>query len=58
MKILKKLQRKVIERLARGIMEEKLATIVVNLDQKGYMREAIAEIAEVSMDFVKKTLSE
>jgi hypothetical protein len=58
MNILKRLKRKVIERLAKGIMEEKLAKIVVNLDRKGYMREAIAEIAEVSMDFVEKTLSE
>jgi hypothetical protein len=58
MNILKRIQRKVIERLAKGIMEEKLAKIVVNLDRKGYMREAIAEIAEVSMDFVEKTLSE
>ena len=37
-------------------MEEKLAKIVINLDKQGYMLEAIAELADVSLDFVKKTL--
>ena len=51
-----KTQKKIIERLAKNIMEEKLAKIVINLDKQGYMLEAIAELADVSLDFVKKTL--
>ena len=56
MNIVQKLKRKIIERLAKNIMEEKLAKIVINLDKQGYMLEAIAELADVSLDFVKKTL--
>ncbi len=56
MNIVKRLKRKIIERLAKNIMEEKLAKIVINLDKQGYMLEAIAELADVSLDFVKKTL--
>ena len=56
MNILQRLERKIIERLAKNIMEEKLAKIVINLDKQGYMLEAIAELADVSLDFVKKTL--
>ncbi|WP_292885874.1 hypothetical protein [Methanobrevibacter sp. UBA212] len=56
MNIIQKLKRKIIERLAKNIMEEKLAKIVINLDKQGYMLEAIAELADVSLDFVKKTL--
>ncbi|MBR3156768.1 MAG: hypothetical protein IKF13_08125 [Methanobrevibacter sp.] len=56
MNIIQKLKRKIIERLAKTIMEEKLAKIVINLDKQGYMLEAIAELADVSLDFVKKTL--
>ena len=56
MNIIQKLKRKIIERLAKNIMEEKLAKILINLDKQGYMLEAIAELADVSLDFVKKTL--
>ncbi len=56
MNIIQKLKRKIIERLAKNIMEEKLAKIVINLDKQGYMLEAIAKLADVSLDFVKKTL--
>ncbi|MEE1150930.1 MAG: hypothetical protein UH242_08280, partial [Methanobrevibacter sp.] len=56
MNIIQRLKRKIIERLAKNIMEEKLAKIVINLDKQGYMLEAIAELADVSLDFVKKTL--
>ncbi|WP_296785906.1 hypothetical protein [Methanobrevibacter sp.] len=56
MNIVQRLKRKIIERLAKNIMEEKLAKIVINLDKQGYMLEAIAELADVSLDFVKKTL--
>ena len=56
MNIIQKLKRKIIERKAKNIMEEKLAKIVINLDKQGYMLEAIAELADVSLDFVKKTL--
>ena len=56
MNIVQRLKRKRIERLAKNIMEEKLAKIVINLDKQGYMLEAIAELADVSLDFVKKTL--
>lgn len=56
MNIIQKLKRKIIERLAKNIMEEKLAKIVINLDKQGYMLEVIAELADVSLDFVKKTL--
>lgn len=56
MNIVQRLKRKIIERLAKNIMEEKLAKIVINLDKQGYMHEAIAELADVSLDFVKKTL--
>jgi len=56
MNIIQKLKRKIIERMAKNIMEEKLAKIVINLDKQGYMLEAIAELADVSLDFVKKTL--
>ena len=56
MNIVQRLKRKIIERLAKNIMEEKLAKIVINLDKQGYMLDAIAELADVSLDFVKKTL--
>ena len=56
MNIVQRLKRKIIERLAKNIMEEKLAKIVINLDKQGYMLEAIAELADVSLDFVKRTL--
>ena len=56
MNIIQRLKRKIIERLAKNIMEEKLAKIVINLDKQGYMLEVIAELADVSLDFVKKTL--
>lgn len=56
MNIIQRLKRKIIERIAKNIMEEKLAKIVINLDKQGYMLEAIAELADVSLDFVKKTL--
>ena len=56
MNIVQRLKRKIIERLAKNIMEEKLAKIVINLDKQGYMLEAIAELADDSLDFVKKTL--
>ena len=56
MNIVQRLKRKIIERLAKNIMEEKLAKIVINLDKQGYMLEAIAELADVSLEFVKKTL--
>ena len=56
MNIVQRLKRKIIERLAKNIMEEKLAKIVINLDKQGYMLEAIAELADFSLDFVKKTL--
>ena len=56
MNIIQRLKRKIIERLAKNIMEEKLAKIVINLDKQGYMLEAIAELADVSLDYVKKTL--
>jgi hypothetical protein len=56
MNIIQRLKRKIIERMAKNIMEEKLAKIVINLDKQGYMLEAIAELADVSLDFVKKTL--
>jgi hypothetical protein len=56
MNIVQRLKRKIIERMAKNIMEEKLAKIVINLDKQGYMLEAIAELADVSLDFVKKTL--
>ena len=56
MNIVQRLKRKIIERLAKNIMEEKLAKIVINLDKQGYMLEAIAELADVSLDFVKKNI--
>lgn len=58
MNILKRIPRRIIEKLAKNLMEEKLAKIVKNLDKQGYMLEAIAELADVSLDFVKKTLNE
>ncbi len=36
MNIVQRLKRKIIERLAKNIMEEKLAKIVINLDKQGY----------------------
>jgi len=58
MNALKKIYRKIIERLSKGIIDEKLAAIVINLDEKGFEPEYIAKFTNVSVDFVKKTLSE
>lgn len=48
-------QRKVDE--AKEEFEESKKNIVVNLDNEGYEIKEIARIADVSMDFVNKTLA-
>lgn len=58
MNIIKKSWRRLIERLSKGIIDEKIAAIVINLDKKGFEPEYIAKFTNVSVDFVKKTLSE
>lgn len=48
---------KIVEDYAQRKVDEKNERIVINLHKKGFSIEDIAETAEVSLDFVKKTLS-
>ena len=45
------------QRVAEKKVNEKNESIVLNLDKKGFTIDEIAETAEVSLDFVKKTLA-
>lgn len=45
------------QRVAKRKVDEKLEEIVINLRKKGFSIDEIVETVEVSLDFVKKTLS-
>ena len=45
------------QRVADRKLDEKSRNVVINLDNLGFSIEDIAKTAEVSLDFVKKTLS-
>lgn len=48
---------KIVEDYAQRKVDEKNEKIVINLRKKGFSINEIVETAEVSLDFVKKTLS-
>lgn len=48
---------KIVEDYAQRKVDEKNERIIINLHKKGFSIEDIAETTEVSLDFVKKTLS-
>lgn len=49
---------KIVEEYAQRRVDEKNKEFVINLNKEGYSFTDIARIAEVSLDFVRKTLSE
>ncbi len=48
---------RVADKVANERLEEKSKSFVINLDRKGFTIQEIAETAEVSVDFVEKTLA-
>ena len=48
---------KIVEDYAQRKVDEKNEKIVINLKKEGFKITDIARIADVSLDFVKKTLS-
>jgi hypothetical protein len=48
---------KIVEDYAQRKVEEKEKQMIINLNKKGFGFEEIAETADVSIDFVKKTLA-
>ena len=48
---------KIVEDYAQRKVDEKTEEIVINLSEKGFNIEDIASLANVSQEFVEKTLS-